>query len=349
MSTQPLELWHAQGGDGKLRAYGRDPLPPYTPPAARFPGDPGPGKMYYGLALNLVEETPEAFVSRTGAKLGMYRRYFQGTGGVPGLAALCTQDILADRIPWVSFKTPQWVAGAGNGWLETANGTNDAWLISMRDAIATVPGPVMWTIHHEPRKDGPAADFVAMHEHAAPIMQQAPNLCHTTILNGYAFDPHGDPDPKIWYTPSVNLIGYDQYNGWWAYDHITVGVNGASVVYQVWKSLADWIVPAKVIQSWGKPTAIAEWGVHHPWLEPGKDVQFMVDAYNAALAAGCASLCWFNTDLNTPMGHFLMHEYLKPELPTPDYTTNYPDLSRQDQFVSDSHRKESASVSKALT
>jgi hypothetical protein len=329
-----LGIWHVINGAERRR--GRTPRLPPTAPVPRFPGDPGPGKLYHGAALHLTPTTTIAgFEASNNVKLGVYRRFYQYTQ-LSDLLADAAFDLSQDRLPWVSMKAPL-------PWSDVAAGAYDSWLQSIAAGIAGLSGPVWFCLNHEPRGDGPAADFVAMYDHAAPILHQAPNLCLTSILNGYSFTG-GDPDPRVWYTDGADIIAFDRYNEWWTYDTtLKVNHDGAADKYRPWSSAATVFSTIDVIQSWGKPTAIAEYGLHYAWQEPGKSKQWLADAYNYALAHGAAAISYFNSDQNAPRGAWFMDKYYKP----PDWTL-YADSERMQQFIADNARSTSITVSRAL-
>lgn len=338
-------MWYVLNGVERRR--GRSDRLVTPPPTSRFPGDPGTGKMFHGLSLDLTQTSISDFESSTGTNLGIYRRYYsnRSMADISPFTSNLSTDLASDRITWASFKLP---GASSTGWTETINGDNDGWLSAIANAINNMaPHPVWIAFHHEPRGDGPAADFVAMFEHAIAIIKPiASNAAIGPILNGYSFaSPGGDPDPHVWYVPSADKIDFDQYNQWWTYDTtLKVGQFGSAESYHPWSLPSQVFSPLDIIQSWGKPCAIAEYGVHYPWQEVGKAQQWMADAYNYALSHGALAMTYFNSGLNSPRGEWNMDKYNKP----PDWSV-YSNSERLNQFISDNHRPESISASQALS
>lgn len=336
------------GVGGALKARGRADLgsgPP--PPTSRFPGDLGPGRMYHGLSVNQTVDSPNGFETREGCDLGIYRRYYSNRSMAdisPFTTDLAT-DLAADRLTWASFKLP---GASSTGWQETINGDNDAWLVAIANAAAAIaPHPGWGCFHHEPKGEAdPSSMFVAMFEHCISIVKPiAPNFAWGPILNGYAFAA-GQGDPRQWDVPSADMCNYDQYDQWWLHKrgsqtNYESGVDS----YHPWKLPSFVFAPTDIIQTWGKPCAIAEYGVHHPWATssaddpdwvpgdptPGMDVQWMIDGYQYALDHGSAALVYFNSGIHSPRGPWNMDFYWKPTSALSQ--TQYADRTRLDQFL----------------
>lgn len=330
----PLEVWHAQSGT--LRAYGRTDLEPDVPFIPAYPGEPPPGTMYNGVGIELFSTTWPAFKAETGTRPGSTRRYYN-----PGDTALLVSEAAIDladkRLPWQSIVMPA-------PWGQMASGAYDSFFQTLADGIATLSGPVWLCLHHEPKGDGDPYEYVAMNNHAAPILHTAPNLTLAPILNGYAFNlQYGGPEPpEAWYIEEADVLGFDQYNQWWIYDHaITTGYLGTPQTYRPWLAPKDVLYPLATIKSWGKPSAVGEYGVHYAWQEPGKARLWMEDAYQYALDNGCKSLNYFHKNIGSPRGGWKLDDYWKPETQPPPTTPLYPNSERMDQFKINDARPES--------
>ena len=124
----------------------------------RFPGDPGPGRLFYGanvmpgFSLSDLEDALDH-------RLTLRRGYFNATQ-VDALVAQVVEDHDAARLPVVSAKLP-------GSWAQVAAGEYDVWLHDLLDRLGAMPGPVMLSLHHEPENDVGApgmapADWVAV-------------------------------------------------------------------------------------------------------------------------------------------------------------------------------------------
>lgn len=284
---------------------------PVTPPSTtrRFPGDPGQGKILYGMSLNMTSTgqyaNPNQWEQATGGDLSLFRRYYQSTQ-ITDFVNDVANDTAANRLTWASFKLP-------TSWAGVANGSQDAWLNDLATAAAGVTVPVWVCLHHEPIGDGqPASDFTAMYAHAAPILHQAPNLALTPILNGSAFN--SQPDMSVWFTPDADVIGYDYYNQWWTYN--TAGgadCDSPSIHegYRKWRTAEQVIGQAAMLQAWGKPVGLAEHGVHMRYQsqDAGVSAQWVRDTYDLSISQGLVGLSYFNSGNNSPRGAWDLNRY----------------------------------------
>lgn len=354
------DTWYLRGG-GALQARGHpDWVAPSPPPAARFPGDPGAGRIFHGQSLNLSADGPNAlenFDAAHGTHCGITRRYYVAdTMSFAGFADDLDQDAAANRLTWASFKLPNWNSGVNPGWLQAVSGADDAWLDQITAVVDASGRPAWICPHHEPRGEkgvgATPTDWRNMVDYTADFFHQSPFVTVATILNGYAFAvPGGDADPKgNWYTPKADIIGFDQYNQWWTYSPTgTTRRDGAPESFHPWNSPAKVFGPLLTIQGWGKPCAIAEYGVHYPWQlgsNPGGTMaqQWMTDAYQFALTNGAAGLVCFNQDQNSPRGGWWLDRYNKPS----DYTVYSGGEERLTQFIANDARAESALFSERV-
>lgn len=263
----------------------------------RFPGDPGTGKLYYGMSTG--GGNPAARETFFGTNVGCYRSYWQASQITQG-AAVAARDLAAHRLPLVSFKMPA-------TWGAMASGSQDAWIDQLMTALAAVDGPVWFCPHHEPYDDKgaagsgmTAADYVAMCKRF--MSRKAPNVAVMPILQSAPFDRTvgGTQNLSDWYTvDSHDICGLDTYNHWSAvYD---ANGNYASSVNK-WRTVQDtFSVSSQVV--WGKPMAYCEYGVRTDPRTPGKAAQWMSDARTYLMGLGnVVALAFFDSNLNVNDG-----------------------------------------------
>lgn len=352
--SDPIEVWHAVANQAQARGRGSY----QAPPPARFPGDPGPGKMWYGLIQQQggAQSYPyDDFAAATGHQPGAVRRYYTGASDQPAQMKIdATADIAAGRMPVVSFRCPQDTAtqGANVGWAETANGTNDAWLNSIAAAAAAVPGPIWICLSHEPhgRKGGTQDDFRNMYAHAYSILKSggSNNVTVIPILNGLSWNPAYHDNPQGWAPDHayVDVLGVDYYNQWWTYSSTGgTGLDGSAQGYRTWQTVDYVFGPLASIASWGYVPAHTEHGVKFMWnpADAGKSAQWILDAYQMAYSIGAAMLSYFNSGFasvqNDPRGPWVLNQYYK----APDWASGlFTDTSRQDAWITNHLRPETA-------
>jgi hypothetical protein len=171
---------------------------------------PAAGPLWGAAFQTTADCTPVE--NPAGRPVGVHRTYW-----VPGqeVAALAQSraDVAAGRVPWVSYKLPV-------TWAQAKTGAADTWARSITAGLATLPGPVMLTWHHEPEGDqSPLSDFVAMHDRLYQFSRPFPNIRCGPILTGYNQIFGTDPAQKpaaMWpgeFT-SGDFFGMDAYMYW---------------------------------------------------------------------------------------------------------------------------------------
>lgn len=258
-----------------------DPTPkPTTDPRGckkRFPGDPCAGTMYYGASIeggniNKLE-------AQVGRRVSVHRIYMTPRQKAASFAAHAAEATRAGRLPLMSTKVP-------GSWASVAAGKQDGWLIDRVKALANVNGPVWLALHHEPRGDGSASDWVNMQQHARKIIDKySSNIALVGILNGWDFLQRGG-HPEAFRMPvgtGVDIMGFDSYNPWAA-------GNG-----QKWKSVPETMSPGLTIQRWGYPTLVAETGLHVDGSNPGRAATWLRDQYNYGLAHDFLAISYFHS------------------------------------------------------
>lgn len=233
--------------------------------------------MYYGAHTDGGD--PRALEAQLGMRLSIHRWYMTAQNKAEAFASRAQEDINADRLPLVSTKVP-------GSWAAVAAGKYDDWLVARIKALASVNGPVWFCLHHEPRGDGPPADWVRMQQHARDLIDRlAPNVALVGILNGWDFLQRGG-NPEAFDHPvgtGVHIMGFDSYNPWAA-------SNGLE-----WKTPAQTMSPGLTIQSWGYPTLVAETGLHADPGHPGRAASWVRDQYSFGLSHKFLAIAYYHS------------------------------------------------------
>lgn len=285
----------------------------------RFPGDPNPkltGKAYWGAAVS-GNGDPARHESTAGKSLSIRRTYFGWTGnGRNSLISTAKNDIAANRLPWVSIKTPQ-SSNRLNSWSDFANGVYDNELDSMLQGLDATGGPVWLTFYHEPEDNtfgGPAnekcekitvdhpevdcegthADYRAMQKHVRDRMTAlgTKNIAFAPILMSWSSHSLSNRDISEWWVPDIwDFMGVDHYR-----DDYTSG--------QIYDSQM-WINFVEFIESKNLPYAIGEWGVRGTdtlnWSDGIPKIQNFWD-WGFNNNKDLLAYAYFDSDLNSPSG-----------------------------------------------
>ncbi len=238
----------------------------------RFPGDPGIGKLYYGL--NTVGGDPSSREAFFGHRVGCYRSYFRADQA-DYLVSICKRDLAAGRQPMVSMANP-------GTWDDVSKGVYDAsWLKPLMSKLATVPGPVWLCVNHEPYFDiGPGKNDVTYRAMYRRMAQYKPaNVALMPILGLVSYDKteHGSQtDIAKWYALDViDIVGCDTYNHWW---------DGSS--YWVWRTAATTFAFFDELAKMGKPIALNEYGTRTDPHQAGKAATWMQQAHDLLVKRG---------------------------------------------------------------
>lgn len=180
---------------------------------SRWPGHQ-PGSIYLGVSragLDLSGATRDL------GPLGAHRSFF-GWYDIDLEISTIRADLVAGRLPWVSFKPPREGPGA---WLEVASGARDEDLRRRAEAYDVLDGPVVVTFSHEPVGDpsGTPEDYAAAFSHVHDVMDAASGLrsvAFAPVLNDWAFNPRNPIGrPLDYLTPLVldrsAFVGIDLY------------------------------------------------------------------------------------------------------------------------------------------
>ena len=198
-------------------------------------GIPPKGCAYVGVATVDTMVNEEV---KFGKKFGSHRAYFKADK-VDKAVATAQDDVLNNRLPWLSFKLPL-------SWSDMAAGKGDSWAEDLANKLGSVPGPVWIAMHHEPENDGPIKDWVSMQKRLAPIFKKKENLAYTIILTGwqqlYPSNPELSMDNAWPGKEYVDIIGIDPYN-WYSTANRTTGVKTYSwtELKQYYEKLVEWL------------------------------------------------------------------------------------------------------------
>ena len=258
-------------------------------PAERFPGDPGEGKLLYGMSTGGGD--PAKREQGFGQSVQVFRSYWQASQ-VDAAIAVAKRDHAAGRVPFMSFKCPA-------SWADVAAGKQDDWLMDLLTKLKDLGFAVWLCFHHEPYDDdrNGGAAYKDMYRY---IYRFRPvNVALTPILQASPFDPKAMPPGGVnvldWYDPAaLDIIGIDNYN------HKSYNPDNKKRD----RSPDDVLAIVDVLQAAmpGKPVAVAEWGVRTDPATKGKSAQWMKDFYDKALARGVVGLCYFDSGLNVNDG-----------------------------------------------
>lgn len=250
----------------------------------RFPGDPGAGRLYYGVSM---PDGLRAFERELGKRVTLHRRYYQAYQ-TDEMVRQARRDLEHGRLPHLSTKPP-------GTWGAVAAGSHDGWIRQVASLLRRLHSPVFFTVHHEPEDDAGgtgmrANDFVAMTTRAVNIFkQEAPNVAVFPVLQSWSFDYRSGRNPAEWFVPAAPIFGVDLYNPW----SLT---NGKS-----WVNFSSKLQEIKPYAQ-GRPIAIGEYGCRTDPTRPGRAADWMRDAFDYARANNVVSMSYFNSYRNSPDG-----------------------------------------------
>jgi hypothetical protein len=277
----------------------------------RFPGDPNPKltkKAYWGSSIG-GNSDPARHETPTGKSLSVRRTFWGWDNNRTSMINTIKADLSANRLPWVSTKTPKWA--------EVAAGKHDAVLDDMLRKVDATGGPVWLTIYHEPEDntntgsgrekcekatpndcDGTAADWRAMQKHVRDRMNTigTKNIALAPILMSWTWDSRSNRTPSDYWVSSIwDIYGVDHYQD---------STSGAVADSAGWKNFVSFT------EAKGMPYSIGEWGTRGSDAAAGKRVQ---DFWNWGFANNkdLVAYSYFDSGLNSPTGSWeLMGEQL---------------------------------------
>ena len=253
-----------------------DVTAPAAPATARFPGDPGRGKVYLGAAAR--SQAPDALdplhANLNGQKFSMIRLYYTDSiswSNVDG-------HVARGRIPAVSFKN------GSRSISSIASGGQDAWIDAIGAEIKRcAPVPFYMTFFHEPEDNFPsAAEGTTFRAASRRIVSRwraagVKNFTYVAdyFMTNWTFTPASKRDWRSWYpdwkgttqpgsskdAPNiadfytgadavVDVIGLDVYN-WW-------NPTKAADKWESFQQHSDWAVSRTKLL--GKPYCVGEYG-----------------------------------------------------------------------------------------
>jgi hypothetical protein len=269
------------------------------PAAARFPGDPGAGKLWFGLNDVTGYQTVQAQLPHP---LGLHRVYNGNNWGVP--VADVSRAIADQQIPWVSWKVaPYTVSTVPQSAIDTV----------CADLKSFAPHPIWGTIFHEPEDDlTTAAQAAAYRSLFRSVVRTCDTLGVTNVAwteptfqapftfgTGSGRNPAWwEPDWKgtsagtsaDWYTGAdrvIDVLAVDSYIPLFSSDNWQLLSTTFALVKQRWVGLG---MPLA-----GRPWAIGEQGVKSDPAQPTRGPNAMQDVYDTALANGFVGISWWTT------------------------------------------------------
>jgi hypothetical protein len=269
------------------RLAARIEAPPVAAPVwtPRFPGDTPPGSLRWGCSY---ESNTVSTAHETAAKVPVgVRRTFWRIDQATRLVDTCRADLAAGRVPWVSVKL-----GRLATWADTAAGKIDGHLLDLFKRLAALPGPVWFTVHHEPEGGGGTnlpdegagsqVHWRAMQARVRALLDTsgATNIAFAPILMAWTFSSTSGRNPADWWVPGVwDFAGIDNY------------VEAAAVTVRT----AGWNRAVEFYRERGLCVAVGEWGNKDHGASGAREMR---DWYDHLLDIGSPGACYFDTSLN---------------------------------------------------
>ena len=256
----------------------------------RFPGDAGPGRLFYGASV-MPGLSVSALENALDHRLTLQRSYFDA-GQTDELVRQVSEDHDAARLPVVSTKLP-------GTWAQVASGSHDAWLSDLLDRLGASTEPVMLSLHHEPEDDagGPGmapGDWVAVQQRAITAAR-GKEVTILPVLMAWTFAPQSHRDPGQWWVDGAAVMGIDYYNPW-------SPTNAAA-----WATFEDGMAPVRTYAG-SVPLLVAEYGCRTPPDDPARAGAWMRDAFEYAYRNDIVGMAYFDSSLNSPDGSWVLDD-----------------------------------------
>jgi hypothetical protein len=189
---------------------------------ARFPGDPGPGRLYLGASSSFQPSSLTALETAIGKPLGVRPKFYTDltTTELNSLMAQVDSDSALGRIPWVSGKpTGSYMTLATSASKRTAY---RAQLTTLMQRLK-VNGKLVWvTMNHEPENDDATrtqAQLVADWAVAQQILAEerdaaaADRVVLVANLMSFTFTDGSGRPWQDWAAAStpVDVVGFNRY------------------------------------------------------------------------------------------------------------------------------------------
>jgi hypothetical protein len=287
--------------------------PPVTTHKPAYPGQPRPGKVYWGSSYQGGADPTSKHETPTGTALGVRREFFQANQ-VDTAVSKAQTDLTKGRIPVMSFKLPA-------SWGDVAAGRQDAWLDATLKKFDALNGPVWLVFHHEPEggeisgqpdqygdQKTAAANHLAMNKHVRERMTalQTDNIALSLTLMGCTYaNTCSGRNPADWYAAGVyDIIAADTYWG-----------HGSALPTSPLLSTTTGQAVRKFAFERGKDNALFEWGLGSDMnAQAANLMQGMFDGMIATPPAGQSrqvAAAYFDTTLNggTPLSGVVLDKF----------------------------------------
>lgn len=278
-----------------------------TAKVSRFPGDPNPlvtGKAYWGAAIN-GNGDPARHETPTGKSLSIRRTYFGWSDRSTKMVTMAKNDIAANRLPFVSTKTP--------AWNDMGAGKHDAEIDDMLRKLDALGGPVWLALHHEPEGGGGggvgpnkeddisgSAGWIRMQKRVRERMNAlgTKNIALVANLMTWTWDTRSGRNPNDWWADNV----WDVYTAnSYCDDNPSKGqypcLNGGetAVSISMWKNFENFAISKKI------PYGTGEWGDRGEATGAGNDIKKTWD-YGFTNKRDLVAWTYFDSNLNSDSG-----------------------------------------------
>ncbi|MEO8550450.1 MAG: hypothetical protein ABI678_10765 [Kofleriaceae bacterium] len=264
--------------------------------APAYPGDPRPGTVFWGAAVEGNADPGPRHETPSGHPLAVHRTYWQWSQRTGSMITMASGDLAHHRLPWVSIKPPP-----PPSWADMGNGVYDAQIDQMLNALKALPGPVWLTVHHEPEggggtnapddPGGPSAHIAMNRRVRARITALGVhNVALAPVLMSWTFTTASQRNPDVWWAPGIyDFFGVDHYEK-----------NEVALTDATWAKVRQWSAAR------GADIAVGEWGIHGSDAAAGELVRAWYDAAinssNDGGGARVVGLSAFDSNLNSSDG-----------------------------------------------
>lgn len=189
------------------------PAPSWVP---RFPGDAKPGTVRWGQGGGNDSARALEHEAAAGVNLGSWRLFYSMTQ-VDAAVAKCAEAIKAGRVPYLSMKP-------GIPWADVVAGKLDAALRTLFTKLGALPGPVWFSLHHEPEGGGSAGNqpddpggapvWRAMQARVRTVLDAAAvtNVAFGPCLMVWTWSANSGRRPDDWWVSGIwDFYGADLY------------------------------------------------------------------------------------------------------------------------------------------
>ncbi len=255
--------------------------------APRFPGDPGPGRLYLGTSLP-ISTSAAARPEVGGVAMGMVRRFYRAHQ-LDLLRDTVASDVQAGILPFVSIKPPA-------PWDAVAAGQADAWLDRLGEILGGFDSPLFICVQHEPENDVDGdrqvpATYRQMQRRLRRRLRGLDLVTPVPVLMRWTFDERSGRNPEEWLADETVVQGIDVYNEW------------EGDVSSEWRSFAELWEPVRAQLPLG-PVVIPEVGTPTDPQRPRRASRWLQEAVDVASQTDVVGLVWFESDEERRDGKF---------------------------------------------